>query len=280
MSSQLDQSQSDTENDEAIAEDTQEIQPIAEQDEQPVFDEISEINNIQEDNEIEERVDLEQEGGATNFSQHEIENEETISSSSGILDPLWKPTVISRYEYDEEDEDDNKNTWLRTTLKVVLALFVFIIATGVFIYFVYPDLFHTAKEKFTTSASLEHEAIPMVDTISNPKIDSPKVDSLKGKTSVNDKPIDTITASKPVNNVVTYEIIGGAMKTQKKVDEIILNLSKIGVTAKTVESMPGRLIKISLGTYTDYNLAKKHQDSLKIKLKNPKLYIQTIKPKN
>ena len=63
-------------------------------------------------------------------------------------------------------------------------------------------------------------------------------------------------------------------------DEVISNLSKRGIIAKQMDAMPGRLIKVSLGTFTNYNLAKKFQDSLKIKLRNPEIYIQTIKPKN
>jgi hypothetical protein len=70
------------------------------------------------------------------------------------------------------------------------------------------------------------------------------------------------------------------MKSKKKVEEMIRIFAKRGIQAKAIDALPGRLIKISLGTFTDYNVAKKFQDSLKIKLKNQEIYIQTIKPKN
>ena len=56
-------------------------------------------------------------------------------------------------------------------------------------------------------------------------------------------------------------------------------MKKRGIEAKALENVPGKLIKISLGSFTDFNLAKKYKDSLRKKLNNPEIYIQTIKPK-
>ena len=228
-----------------------EPRPEQEQDEQPIFDEIDDVNNIQALNEIEERVDVEQ-------------NDDKETVQFGITDPLWKPTVIHRYEYNEDDDDENTGRGKRIFLKTLLILFI-IAAAGAVAYFFYPDFFNNVNNN-----SIESVSIPAVDTISNTPFDSTTTDSVK-------KTPELTTAFK---DSLTYEVIGSAMKTQRKVDEVILTLSRRGISAKKMEAMPGKLIKISLGTFTNFKLAKKFQDSLKIKLKNPEIYIQTIKPKN
>lgn len=222
--------------------------PRTEQDEQTVYDEIAEINDIQAINEIEERVDVE-----------ESKDTETVPLS--ITDPLWKPTVIHRYEYNDDDDDENTGRGKRIFFKTLLVLFIIAIA-GAAVYFFYPDVFSSIKNN-----QAEKVVMTDVDTSSNiAPLDTVITDSIK-KTPV-------------LTDSLVYEVIGSAMKTQKKVDEVILALSKRGIGAKKMETMPGKLIKISLGTFTNFKLAKKFQDSLKIKLKNPEIYIQTIKPKN
>ena len=56
-------------------------------------------------------------------------------------------------------------------------------------------------------------------------------------------------------------------------------MKKKGIEAKALENVPGKLVKISLGSFTNLALAKKYKDSLRKKLNNPEIYIQTIKPK-
>jgi hypothetical protein len=255
------------------SEPTVEESPIdSEPDQQPVYDEITNVNAIQELNENEERVDLEQETDESNKIKPPI---------TDISDPLWKPTVINRYEYDESDEETGKSRWIRILFKVIFTTLAIAAVIGVLIYFLYPDLFYKIKDKFPDT-QIESSSGPSVmnDTGSTLKKDSIATrDTVKKNvvfTSIAKDTVATATAS----NTITYEVIGSAMKMQKKVDEVISLLAKRGINAKKVESMPGRLIKISLGTFTDYNLAKKFQDSLKIKLRNPEIYIQTIKPKN
>ena len=236
--------------DETKIEDT-EPRPEQEQDGELPYDEIADINNIQTKNEIEERVDVEQ-------------NDDIENVPLGITDPLWRPTVIHRYEYnDDDDDDDDENTGRgkRIFFKTLLVLFIIAIAGAVF-YFFYPDVFSDVENN-----QAESVVIADVDTSSSAApLDSVIADSVKKAPVLTDSLI--------------YEVIVSAMKTQRKADEVILKLSKRGISAKKMETMPGKLIKISLGTFTNFKLAKKFQDSLKIKLKNPEIYIQTIKPKN
>ncbi len=240
----------------------------SERDEQPVYDEIADVNSIQEQNELEERIDIE-----PNLEETETEKEPSIS------DPSWKPTVLHRYEYDDEDEDENSGNWVRKLLKVAFTLIIIVSIAVALIYYFYPDLFYTIKGNFSDQP-IESEPILNIDSSTISKIDSPVTDSLNAALVLPPIVVKDSLTIKTLNKAIVYEVIGSAMKTQKKADEVISVLSKRGINAKKVDAMPGRRIKISLGTFTDFSLAKKFQDSLRIKLRNPEIYIQTIKPEN
>lgn len=196
--------------------------------------------------------------------------EEQPVTPTPITDPLWRPTVISRYEYGD-DENEKKGRGMRIFLKIVLILLIIAAIAGATVYFLFPNLYYSVKESFSNQQVESQPAITL-DTNSNQSIDSAVVDTVKEIIAL---PKDSLTVTTPI-----YEVIGSAMKTHKKVDEVISKLIKRGISAKKMESLPGRLIKISLGTFTDYKMARKFQDSLKIKLRNPDIYIETIKPKN
>lgn len=229
-------------------------------DEQPVYEETAEVNT------------------SDNFNEKISQTENEVPSSPPAIDPIWRPTVNERYQYEPDDDDDDENTGrrMRIFLKTLLVLFVLLIAGGA-MYIFYPELFSKFQHN-TTVPIIENASVVLIDTSSNQTADSASKDTAVKKPVVFTKPVKD--SLKIDSNIYTYEVIGSAMKTQKKVDEVIAILSKRGINAKKMESTSGRLIKISLGTFTDYQLAKKFQDSLKIKLKNPEIYIQTIKPKN
>lgn len=206
--------------------------------------------------------------------------EETLSTETMVVDPIWKPTVNQRYEYspEEDDEEDDDGRGKRVFFKTLLILLIIASAAAV-IYFFYPNLLNKLTDNHPDQ-EIENASVVLVDTTSIHPAD----------TAITDTATDTTTSFKPllkdsiptntVSNSITYEVIGSAMKSKKKVEEVIGNFQRRGIKAKAIDALPGRLIKISLGTFNDYNLAKKFQDSLKIKLKNPEIYIQTIKPKN
>lgn len=214
-------------------------------------------------------------------SNTNINEDLTPKAPTSITDPLWRPTVINdRYQYDDEDENHIKGRGMRIFLKILVSILVITAVFGTVTYFVFPNLFYSIKENFIHHPIESHTEV-MIDTNSKDQIDSTTADSVKKEEVAPIITKDSLNTSTQLNHETTYyEVIGSAMKTQKKVDQVISNLSKVGINAKKMEALPGRLIKISLGTFTEYNLAKKFQDSLKIKLKNPEIYIQTIKPKN
>ncbi len=205
-----------------------------------------------------------------------------VTAPPPLTDPVWRPTVNDRYEYgiadDDDDDDETKGRGKRILLKTLLILFILAIAAAV-VYFFYPNLLNNFTKNHQDQ-QVESASVVLVDTSLTQQTDSSsKTDSLNQAASASKIVKDTVKVD-PIQTVTSYEVIGSAMKSKKKVEEMIRIFAKRGIQAKAIDALPGRLIKISLGTFTDYNVAKKFQDSLKIKLKNPEIYIQTIKPKN
>ncbi len=186
---------------------------------------------------------------------------------------VWRPTRHEYYGYDPGEEEDEKEGRSKTWIKVLILLLIIGIA-GAGVYFFYPDFF---KKK-----GMDYEPAPLPDTTAV-LIDSIPL-NLGDEYSQDSLPIqekDTLaTTTAPLSPPLTYEVIGGAMKSQQKVDEIIGNLARVNIFAKTILPSSGRMIKISLGSFTDFNKAKKYQDSMRIRLKNPGIYIETIKHTN
>lgn len=203
---------------------------------------------------------------------------ETPKDLGSVNDPLatesiWQPTVNEQYVMDDDDDDENKGRGMRIFLKSLIIVAI-VGAISVLAYFLYPDYFNSLRSgQEVTPIEEPHSIILDTNEQDSIKIDTTVTDSLKSKL--------TDTASTLTPNVIVYEVIGSAMRTQKKLDQVMHNFRKVGLNPKQLAPVPpSRLFKISLGTFTDFNLAKKHQDSLRIKLRNPDIYIQTIKPKN
>ncbi|MES2419611.1 MAG: hypothetical protein V4541_15615 [Bacteroidota bacterium] len=207
------------------------------------------------------------------LSAVEDENTPVIKDDLPLPEPIkWKPS----YEYDDDDDDDeNTGRGKRIFLKTLLVLLIIAIG-GAVVYFVFPDFYDSVRQRFETPKQIDQQAVTI--DFNRQQLDSARLaDSIAKASIVLSLPKDTSSID-TLQNQLTYEVIGSAMKSQAKVDQVIANLAKRGILAKKMNALPGRLIKISLGTFTDYQLAKKYQDSLKIKLKNPEIYIQTIKP--
>ncbi len=189
---------------------------------------------------------------------------------------VWKPTVNQKYEYDPADDEDDeypngkKSIWSWIAYILLTLAILFSLA-----YIFYPRYIEDVIRKFNPP-SYEIENENLIDTPKYAVDDLLIADSLKTDSILKSLEVDSVVASQ----VATYEIIGGAMRTESKAEEIIANYAKRGIEAKKLLNTGGRLIKVSIGSYTEYNEANRVKDSLKKVLKNPDLYIQTVKPNN
>ncbi len=172
--------------------------------------------------------------------------------------------------YGENENPGNQN-------KIVKLIFILLIIIGAtaLLYLFKPTIFNGILNKNSISAKTEN-SVPLTSAIT--KIDTTAIDTIL-KTNL-DSTVILIDPEKPIlQNIITYEVIGSAEKSKKRIELVINAMKRKGIDAKPIENEPGKLVKISLGSFTDYNLAKKYQDSLRKKLNNPEIYIHTIKPK-
>lgn len=236
-------------------------------DDQPVYDEITEVVPPVE-NQISEPH--------PSASETTVENKEVP-----VETPIVPPVVNYNYlEEDDDDDDDGRpNRFFRILFKTLIVL-ILITILGALAYFFFPGWF---DNKLINKWVNKDEELENAVSIHPSDTAIVKQDSLKYADSIaqNNALIKLAKDSNAIDSskIIIYEVIGSAEKSQKRIDYVINTMKKRGITAKPLQNLPGRLIKISLGTFTDYNLAKTYQDSLKIKLKNPQIYIQSIKPK-
>lgn len=272
-----------------------------EQDEQPVYDEISEVK-IQETPGppvfIETTEDLEEEPAnepvilenqESDPNQEEAENQ-TVENNPDNRHPnieekadhYWNFDKSHNLNTDEPAEDLNEAEITNKTetpayLKVIIALAILLVIV-VGVYFIRPELFRAGTPKQQTEAPAKNANIPKTDSIA-------KTDSVLNATPVQttDSLKDSTAAVNPVlpsDTTTTWEVIGASVVRQE-VDQVIADMKRRGINGKIIPNMPGkRRIKISIATFYDEASARAGRKALVVKLKNPDLYIYQNKHTN
>jgi hypothetical protein len=75
-----------------------------------------------------------------------------------------------------------------------------------------------------------------------------------------------------------YEVLGTSESSSKAADAYIARVAKKGIIAKQMK-FSKQLFSVSLGTFNDEKKATIYRDSVRVLLKNPEIWIKTIKPK-
>jgi len=168
----------------------------------------------------------------------------------------------------EEEFEESKKT--RSWITLFISFLSLLVAVAALFYF-NSDFNNFIKTKsagiFSSTNKVEQETPDLIDStkISSDSIknavDSASIlsDSLQQKT---DTAITVAKESVPSaltseNEVINYEIIAAAFARKSEADVYISELSKKGIQGKIVENMPGKMLKISLGTFLDEESAKK-----------------------
>ena len=263
----------------AADQDAEEGAVQVENDEQPIHEEIAELAPIAPvDKEAEDTAETEEQAGQaaavhetaqeplTIYEAPKIETAEVADRQAEEEVPAAQHTQV----YTEEEEPKKGMPFF---MKILIILLV-IVALGAIAYFINPAFFNQYLKKNFEGAHDQNVPSASIDTLKN-HVAPPQADSL-------DKNNALVTLAKDSAivepRVITYEVIISAEDSDKKAQVTIERVAKKGIRAK-IADMPGRLRKISAGTYTDYNLAKKQCDSLRKVFNNPEIYVQTIKPK-
>jgi hypothetical protein len=257
----------------------------AEPDEQPVYDEISEITHQKTPESplyIETAEDLEEHPVEdTPILENEVPAAEAKANHYWKFDEAHNVDQIEPANVPDEAETEHKPA-IPAYIKVIIAGAI-LLTVGVAVYFVKPELFkgETGKEQEQTKGPVTNPGQLKIDSAA--KADSilraaqtavVNPDTLKDTAAVINQALSTDT-------VTTWEVIGASVINQKEADWFITQMKAIGITAKVIPKVPGkRRIKISIATFQDEASAMKGRKELVRKLKNPELYIYQNKHTN
>jgi len=177
---------------------------------------------------------------------------------------IFEPPPV--YE-EEEEEKSSGRVWIVVLLVVIIALLCFGVA-----YQYKPEWFGKSNPVDTTIIvkGPPPAAIKKGDTV--------KSGQVAGQDTVA-KNVVPIAAPDSLGNKPHFDVIGGSFLNQKEADVSIRNYKSIGVVAKKAD-MPGKRIKLSLGSYATKEEAEKAKKDLIKAGKAPKdSFTIEIKPK-
>lgn len=261
----------------------QEQEAVAERDEQPVYEEIAEVVAIPEPVASPE---VQEEKPAVVIEIPETLHEVEVNEPVAIIETI-KPKGAGHFELDYTDPE---KLGMPTYLKVIIALVSIIVLAGV-IYLAKPELFDSILKKPSVLPVVQTDTIPVINDNAQLKIDSlAKVDSARKSNEKAILAVDTVkkdtiatavttpsSVEKPT--IISYEIIAASLLNQQEADNFLAQMKKKGIPAK-VANMPGKRVKISIGSFTDEATAKKELEILKETTKLPGIYIYTVRHTN
>jgi hypothetical protein len=189
-------------------------------------------------------------------------------------------------EEKEEEFEEIKKT--RTWIILFISFFTFLITVFGLFYF-NSDFNNFIKNKsagmFSSMNTVEQLTPELIDStkissdILKNTVDSASIvsDSLKQQT---DTALTSANESDVLSNtseVVNYEIIVAAFSIKAEAEIFIKQIGSKGIQAKVVENMPGKMLKISAGTFLDEESAKKELTRIHKKI-NKDAWIARVKP--
>ncbi|TKC03844.1 HU domain-containing protein [Pedobacter frigoris] len=208
----------------------------------------------------------------------EEESKKPFYTTSADPGSVWtfnqNPILNPKKETVTEEPAENNDAKPTSYLKIILAIAGLILLALIAVYFIKPDVF-----KGMTENKLDHS----IDSIPNKKIEELEKDSLASADSLKKiiSPTDTLkdsvkVISAPIDTAISYEIIAASLLNKKEADRFLQDMKRKGIPAK-VANMPGKRVKISIGTFTDEVAAKNELERLKETTKIPGIYIYPIK---
>ena len=197
------------------------------------------------------------------------EEDDFIFHSAADMEPEAEE---EKYEEQVEEEEQRRSSlWLWITL-IVLA----VAGGGVYGWFYYQQqqAQPVKKTKIAPAVTKKDTTDSASATPPTAKDTAAAVGAAKN-TPVQNAPSSTIDSTKK-----RYEIIAASANTQKEADKIIKNYKSIGIHAHVVTDAPGRLKKVSLGTYdSPTGVTSAMNDLLKTGKVNKEIWQLQINPK-
>lgn len=286
----------------------EEIQPLAVADEQPVYEEIAELELPKKP--VEQPVIETVVPTTINDAYAQANRPVYEPRPAPVLEQPIEREQITETGFYNSDEEYSDKAKTPVYLKILIALLLILIGLAA-AYFIRPDLFDPILKRGESAAVLPAAPGPSVQGAKLTADSLAKADSLK-RSSAQAVPIKDTTkkdssnltkpaAAKPVvpkpettipvipktiattppavETGTTYEVIGSSVTSQKEADRFIANMKSLGITAKAIPPTNGRkIIKLSIGSFKDYNTAHQERPKLEKKLGIKDTYIHTNKP--
>jgi len=195
---------------------------------------------------------------------NELKNENSI--------PIQEEKELAAHEETEEkelEEEYEETKKARSWITIFISFLAFLIALSALFYF-NTDFNSFIKNKsagiFPSANSVQQESTDLIDStkLSSDSIkniiDSASIlaDSIRQKsdTTITLTNVPAAVAVTSESKSINYEIIAAAFARKSEADVYIKELSAKSIQAKIVENMPGKMLKISLGTFLDEESAK------------------------
>lgn len=161
-------------------------------------------------------------------------------------------------ETEEYEEKAEPRSWLK-----MFIIFLGFLGIIVALFYLNPDFNTFIKNKsaglFNYGLENQEENNLLIDSTKisadsiNLQVDSASIlaDSIRQSQDSSIKAENDTIATIQNTQSLRFEIISAAFTKKSEADAYILQLSKKGIQAKIVENMPGKMLKISLGTFLD-----------------------------
>lgn len=241
-----------------------------EQDEQPVYEEIAEVTSVPETQNVQEEPIIET-----------PENQSEVVVPPNVREP--EPASPGHFRLDYTEEKPGMPGYV----KVIIGLVALILLAGI-VFMAKPELFDGILNRPSANFAEQKDTVQMIKDNDQLKIDSiTHRDSIRksNETAIlaADSTKDSAIAVKPAEKItpttVSYEIIAASLLNQKEANNFLADMKRKGIPAK-VANMPGRRVKISIGSFTDEDAAKKQLEILKKTTKIPGIYIYPVRHTN
>lgn len=188
-------------------------------------------------------------------------------------------------------EDETEEREKRSSLPLIIAIIIPVIIMGAILLYYFNPQVHNAVQQFISDtfpateqpaaapAPAADQSVILADsTLNTADTLSGNSDSLASNTNIPAQPLnDQAASSAPADEGLTFEIIGAAFAKKDEAEKYIKQLSSKGIEAKIIENMPGRMIKISLGSFKDESSAQVELIRIQKNL-NKEAWIARVKP--
>lgn len=224
--------------------------------------------------------------------EEEAKHEEQVTEAPAFIKEQHAEHP-NRFGHDPIIHDQEPQPGMSTWLKVTIAILILVIIAAI-TYLVKPELFNGKTEVAKTapvlidspkvavdSAKIKRDSIAKTDSILKANQVQKKADSdKKAAVKAAEKPVVAAPVEKPKEDKIvpntgpsTFYVIAASFQSEKKALVFVKQMEKIGLKAE-IATVPGRLKKVSIASFSSEQEAKKEKDILEKRLKGEGYFVQ------